>query len=800
MNNKERAMAFLVLVSIVISGTSSGSNSVSTTDPNHSIKDTVLSHWNKGNVTNSNNTRIDSSILPEIAFTCVIEEHFENEKSWQDEVDIIADNGMYNLIILTMRLKGHPIVEPQTKELFRKYVDYAGSKGIGVLLDLDPRLGREEFYRRYPDEMQKVIILKDMPIQHVLTDFEIKSFSCGDHMTGNGTPYYPMSGKFVKALIGNKNSKGEIIAESLRDISRQVDIKLADANGVTGVFKSSEPTRFSHLFVLAEFTIFTPDVFSPHILDYQRQLIQLYSDLPLKGVAKDEWGFPPTQSIIIDHKAFWYSGFYDQSYQQRSGRVSLLDDLLLMAFGFQDKKTERLYAINKYMDMNYRRNKEIECRYYDDVKAAFGPNAIVAKHPTWYPRINEYEIFKNGLSWWAAKRDWAQTDEITPLSACTALSKKFNSPNWLNEGYSDKVVDYQRNIWRYALAGGRMVYHSLYPDPFVKLKLTRSQRQLRRRGSLLDSDLIRAQGTIRLLNFISRSPLDCPVAFVFGHESLMNWAGDGYLDYGQQLSLDLWRNGYAVDLYPSSEITAGTFEITADGYIKVGPQSYSALVLYNPNLCPQTIAEFFNSKSIGKTALYRIGSWQRDKNGKAFNGNIVLPEQFKVLDKKEALTKIISDLSAANVLTQTQLTESFGYWTKSTQIEMPAPDGTARLIDGTVIRIRAGKPYVGESINETIMIGSVPVNVKAKGLFAARVDESGQLEAIAAGQLSMVEAPGLSLNLPEPIDIALWRHDDGHWQGVVQGIANTDLPKCLQELTNNWQFLSLSQPFESKNK
>ncbi len=732
-----------------------------------------------------NNTRLDSSVLPEIAFACIVGEHFENDRSWQDEIDIIADYGMYNLITLTMRLAGHPVDETQTKELFRKYVDYAGSKGIGVLIDLDPRLAREEFYRCYSNEMQKVVILKELLAQGASTGFEIESFSCGDHMSGRGTPYYPMKGRFVKALAGNKNSEGKIIAESLSNISEQVNITQADSNSVAGVFESSEPITLSNLFVLVEFTIFTPDVFSPHIIDYQRQLIQMYSDLPLKGVVKDEWGFPPTQSMMLDHTAFWYSDFYDQAYQQQSGRASLLDDLLLMAFDFQDKKTERLYAINNYMDLNYKRNEEIECCYYDDVKTIYGTNAIVTKHATWYPRINGHEILKNGLIWWAAKRDWAQTDEITPLSACTALSKKFNSPNWLNEGYSEKVVDYQRNIWRYALAGGRMVY---LIEPLIKPDI------------LLNSDLINAQCTVRLLNFISRSPLDCPVAIVFGHESLMNWAGESYLDYGEQLSLNLWQEGYAVDLYPSSEIAADTLEITDDGYIKVGPQSYSALVLYNPDLSSPTVAVFFNSKSISNTALYRIGSWQHDNNGEPFDGNSALPGQFTVLDSKDALAEIVSDLSAANVSTQTPLTEPFGFWDlhpNPNQIEMPAPDGTAKLIDGTVIRIRAGEPYIGESIDETIMVDSVPVKAKARGLFAARVDESGQLEAIAAGRLSMVEAAGLSLDLPAPMDIALWRNGDGHWQGVVQGIANTNLPQCLRELTDNWQFLSLPQPIEA---
>ncbi|MBN2377572.1 MAG: hypothetical protein JXD22_14325 [Sedimentisphaerales bacterium] len=741
------------------------------------------------------NTRLDVSVLPEIAFTSIVEGHFENDKTWQNSVDIIANHGTYNLITLTMRLKGHPIVDPQTKELFRKYVDYAGGKGIGVLLDLDPRLAREEFYRRYPDEMQKVIILKELPVQQTSTDFEIKSFTCGDHMTGGGgTPYFLMAGRFVKAFAGDKNDKGEIVGETLKDISQKVNIKQANAEGIVGTLISSESDKLAYMFVLVEFGLFSPDVFSPHIIGYQQELIRMYADLPLKGVVKDEWGFPPTQSGMINHKAFWYSEEYDLAYRQESGRGSLLDDFLLMSFDFQGRKSERLYAINNYMGLNYQRNKEIECCYYDDVKAVYGQDAIVMKHPTWSPRINGHEIFKNGLDWWSAKRDWAQTDEITPLSACTALSKKFNCPNWLNEGYSNKVVDYQRNIWRYALAGGRMVYHPLYPNPFAEID--KFQAKYLRRGLLQNSDLIRAQGMVRLLNFISRSPLDCPVALVFGHESLMNWAGEDYLDFGQNLSLGLWQAGYAVDLYPSSEIAAGTFEITENGYIKVGPQLYSALVLYNPNLCPKSVADFFISKFISKTNLYYIGNWQYDEKGRSFDGNSLLSKRFTVLDKKGALDKLVNNFRSEEVLTQTPLTEPFGYNTTSGRIEMPGCDGTAKLIDGTVIRIKANKPYVGDLIDETIVIDSISVKVKAEGLFAARVDKAGKLEAFAAGKLSMLKGPELSLNITQPLDIALWR-TKGKWQGVVQGATDIDLPECLRALTDDWQFLGLPQPFDA---
>ena len=54
---------------------------------------------------------------------------------------------------------------------------------------------------------------------------------------------------------------------------------------------------------------------------------------------------------------------------------------------------------------------------------------------------------------------------------------------------------------------------------------------------LLYVSLMRGDCRIRLLNFISKSPIDCPVAVVFGHACAMNWVGPAYNDLGIGLSL-----------------------------------------------------------------------------------------------------------------------------------------------------------------------------------------------------------------------------------------------------------------------
>ena len=104
--------------------------------------------------------RIPCEVHPEIAFFAIRAEHFESDEGWRGLIDLLARHGMYNLVTVTMRLKGHAITEPETRALFGRLVAYARARGLEVALDLDPRLARGAFRRRYPNELQRVVYLQ----------------------------------------------------------------------------------------------------------------------------------------------------------------------------------------------------------------------------------------------------------------------------------------------------------------------------------------------------------------------------------------------------------------------------------------------------------------------------------------------------------------------------------------------------------------------------------------------------------------------------------------------------------------
>ncbi len=191
----------------------------------------------------------------------------------------------------------------------------------------------------------------------------------------------------------------------------------------------------------------------------------------------------------------------------------------------------------------------------------------------------------------------------------TALAKKWHSPIWINMFYDRKLESYHEDLWRSVLGGGRINFHPVYPSPA-------DARPVDFASSLLGDRVLAADCRVRLLNYISTAPVDCPVAVVFGHPVALNWAGPGLADVGMEVANRLWQEGYYADLIPSSEIAVGNLKLARDGSIQYGPQRYAAAVFYHPQYERPIVAQFLRKAAkANKTALFRVGEWTRDFEG-----------------------------------------------------------------------------------------------------------------------------------------------------------------------------------------
>ncbi len=703
---------------------------------------------------------------------------------YKSTINQVSTYSPFNLLIPFLRFADKEVVDDVIHKQMKLAAQYAIEYNIGLVPDLDLRSARRAFRNQYPDELQEMLRLQEVSLsEKVNTETIVSSIdNLNDHYSGGKIPPYNATKNSVLRVYSYKSTPDGIDLKTIKDITGICKVINISEDSVKIILPPATKKQ-THACAMVSFTIFYPDIFAPHLLEFQKNILLQYADIPLSGVCKDEWGFPPyfPRFYVEGVNDFWYSKHSAQEYAKRTGGRELLSDCFLMVKNIRKKEIERQVAVNHFMEMVLHRNIEIEGSYYDAVKEIFGKDAAVTVHSTWwpYPDYNEYK--KNGLDWWASKRDWAQTDEIVPFAARTALCKKWDSPIWYNMYYTKKLED---QVWSSALAGGRIHYLGFQ--------------------TLYNRDIMRAENRIRLLNYISESPLDCQVAVIFGHAATVNWAGPYHNDVGMKLADTLWFTGYPTDLIPTSEIENGSLTIDEDGWVCYGKQRYTAVVLYHPEFEKNSTSEFFLKAAGGKTALFRVGNWTYDFAGNQVNSSNLLPQKMIIAsDYREAFLKTLQVLNEQNIPKQTPATDTLDsrYFTLrgfNTISYFPPATGFSRLIDGTVINVAGTKDISGDPIRTEFKINEYPVSIDAIGVAAVRLDKNGNLEALAAGSLKTLKTSKLEINLDERLDLALWIDKAGKWHGVVQGLHGT-IPQELLQITTNWTRLGLPEPPAAEN-
>jgi hypothetical protein len=701
------------------------------------------------------------------------------DRNYLKYVDVIAEHSRFTILTTSLRLSEGELTDDFVHDAIREGSEYASKFGIKVAMDLDIRLARAAFFKNYPNEAQEMLRLIEAP--RVLdgdTFIESEPASLSDHYTGNTKPYYSMGSRLVRVYAFARAEQG-IDPKTAVDITAACRVEESSADKIK-VVVPKETTDQPLVCAFVAFSHFAPDVYGDHLLSFQRELLKRYADASLSGACKDEWGFPPCFDGTPKHDDYWYSESMAAAYQKRTGR-DLVRDCLLMYAGEVGRENERRAAVNHFMEMNRLRNIEIEDDFYKAVKETFGNDAMVSTHPTWYPYCDRREFKKNGLDWWAARRDYAQTDEVAPFPVRTAIAKKWNNKTWHNMFYAPTKQEYEFNIWSHAMAGGRINYHPLYP-----LQSTPCWNMY----DLFKGNLMRGESRIRMLNFINPAPLDCRVAVVFGHPCAMNWAGPAYEDVGLDLTNKLWLSGYYADLIPSSEIESGSLKYI-DGKIAYGTQRYDYVVLYHPEFERPSIAEFFKNAAEGDAKLARVGDWTLDFDGKPFDGAKALPTNMAVYQDSDAcLAKILEELPKI-VPVETPAIEAVCWNTKLVQ---PPAAGHCRLVDGTRLILAGEKDPAGDPIQTDLDVDGRKVSFDAVGVAAIRLAKDGSVNAMVAGGLKRFQCGDFIVELPERADVAIWRGDNGQFHGAFQGDGK--IPQNLTSLTSDWFLLAPLKPLE----
>ena len=691
--------------------------------------------------------------------------------------DHVGKDGAFDAFCLTVRGLESFSDNPQNEDDVRQGVEYAFSQyGIGAHLDIDLRIARLDFERKYPNRLQEQLFLEEKEAGAPL-EFVMKANDLNDHYTGVA-PYYVRGARFLKAWRYRKTEKGEVIAESVREISSAAQYKKVNEKECRVSFAKEAADSGEFIAIAVAFAYRYPDLFSKEALECDAELYKKYSAVPALGSGKDEFGMLPAFMYGVDlRNAHWYSETMRECYARRSDGRDLIDDCFLMFIPQTDRESDRAKACDIYRRMTFDRMLEYESQNYDLTKECWGKTAFVGVHGTWFPWPNINEFRKNGLFWWKMKRDFAQSDEYTPFCCRNGMAKGTDSC-WINMYYAATPKPYLYEHWTAALSAGRVHIHQLYPSQPDAPK----EKML----SIVDAGAGRIRTAVRLLNYITGSPIESPAAVIFGHFGAMNPARPEYKKVGVFLCDHFAENGYPADLIPSDEInTMGLdgkkrWQLNADGHLQYGSQPYRYLVFYGDGESDH--ADF---EAIEKLA------------GENCKTNIVrIPAESSKEDSLARLDQVIESLRNSKIPGHTPWErDHYQFISNSDEVSVrPKMRGTARLIDETIVWVSGENCSAGDPIelnNETVVSNDGTrtnrVSMKCTGIGACRFDDKGAFEALAAAELTYFKADDIQIELQTPTDIVLWRDNSG-WHGIFQTKTN-ELPEVLKKITSDWKWL-----------
>ncbi len=752
--------------------------------------------------------------------------------------DAVEPTGAFDALTITLRslprFDGNAVAVAATK----KAVEYAKERGVGAILDVDLRIARYDFEAARPELSQERIYFKELDLRTIgeangRGELNFEAPNLNDHYAG-ARPFYVRGARFVKAWRYRKNADGAVEPGSVVDVSTAfnvpttnapleknrtdfvdatsrnrfvVPVDLAALDGVKtvneeGKAKSEDKTVGADgatsanggdfLAVAVAFRYSCPDIFADETLELERRLYEQYRDVPALGVAKDEWGFPPSfdrQNRLDD---FWYSEAtrraYSAAFEKNGVSVDLVDDLFLAFRPQIGRETERIAAIDRFNRLCAERVLLYEIQNYQTTKEIWGQDAFVGVHCTWFPFPNTLEMRKNGVMWWKAPRDFAQSDEYVPFCCRNSLAKATDS-HWINMFYARQVPAYIFEHWTAAASGGRVHIHNIYPRDENSPQHPTDSRLM---PIVDDGGVARIRSKIRTLSLISDAPLDSPVAVVFGRFGAMNPLRPGFGKVGVDLCDRFSTAGFPADLIPVDEITSTTpsggkrWKLSDDGYLQYGPQRYSALVLWGEN--EADAADFAALLELaGSDCRTKIKRIKADANA---------------AEKDALAVEIIASLKEANVETQTPwVLDETAFSVPEERSSRPQLVSSSRFIDGTRLWVAAKENALGDPISldgATVRLvdgsDSTPISVDANGVFAVRFDADGTLNAVAAAELKSLKIGDLTVEIPDaeiagdPVDVAIWRRADGRLRGVFQRRENA-LPPSLEGIVDDWTFL-----------
>lgn len=531
-------------------------------------------------------------------------------------------------------------------------------RGRSVVVEACPRNEGAAFFEKFP---------KDIGYVTTATEISLDSQGKGETVIDTtGIPHYWRMIEYEKPILLSAytiSKCGEYLfgQDSWQHAEKVVTLLPKDDNSTIVSVQAGQSSAGKSVVAFVGIPQPIPDLASERLPELYEEMLNHLKNANIDGVMSDEWGYDVIirmeEQDNIDKKKpeiYFEHVTYSKDFAKRYEDIcdgKLLEDLLYFYYqeeGCREKSIQKVNAYHKTFRTIMSKNDE---DMYALAKQKLGADAFYGVHPTWWGNnyLQNFEGFKNGLYWWEAKRDIAQTDEIVIMPIRTALTHKWGCDYWYNMWYSMGTRDintYYRETWNNVRFGGRTHYLAYEcPNEAVVLEL--------KPEGLLES-IEEMDAVVRTLDPYQKASPDCRVLVLFGMENSLNWfyndqAAPPWYPRHKILSTvlecaDRIFDQYLCDLVPTSEIVNGSLSVK-DGRVSYGTQVYDTVVLLAPDSLNKTCFLFLSQ--IDKSRFIVAGEAQEYDDGRRLTA-----EDCAILDSGKRIMDLFSPDEIISLLQQ----------------------------------------------------------------------------------------------------------------------------------------------------
>lgn len=641
------------------------------------------------------------------------------DKQYMKDIDNIVANSSFDMLFLTERGNLN-FWDPNFKPIIREMVEYAHAKGIMIGVQF---WQNGMFFEQEVDISEAVAIVTEHEVTLGKEKVVINAHSKNVHrepmrpMICEEFPTAPpLKSELIFAGAFKKTRDGFYEEGSFIDITNDAITECTEDPGELNVtFNRADLEGYTVYVMVSHYHKFH-DVFSNGFIDNFKDIMDVYSDVPLDGFGVDEF-----RSISLSIELLYkttnfreriYGKSFHDCYKEQTGE-DLIQTMFEMRYCPENHDEVRIKAINNYFDVFRKgvvRNEEFIADYALKI---FGEDTFIGVHNTFHNHLQNDEIWHTGCSWWDVPRKYAQTDEEIGHPMRMGIACGCQEHLVYDMFYHlDKNVFFEKAV-RDARYNSRIHYHAM--NDGSKWGIDTGTVEFLQ-------EIEKIESKITLLNIFDPVLPKMELLVVFGFPALCNWYPDeearNELDINEKIDIEdrvenLWKEGYLNALAPSDAIIDGRITLKDGKYDYCGHTFNKMLYLY-PEYSKNEVISFLETAVARGYEIKIIGEYTHTFEGQPAMLNI----------DKEFLLEENADVVEALHLTKNPI-----------QNGCISEDGSVIISDYDSVMTDGFCTYDFE-------INGHLYEAEFRGTFALKTDENGNIEKLVAGNLKYLKKDG----------------------------------------------------------